>query len=410
MTIKGIYLILVISSYILFSLLICNSNSQQPQKPSVAGQTSSTECTQSSGDCKEDGSSNYMSRELVYDKDTGKFNGHITTNQCSNNNRWGDINGKHFGNHSAECIRQEIPSPTYTNGPNAAPLRGALGYSLSGGVNIYGPYEAGFYLGQACTNNKGSCAPGLDVAICGAHLTYLCGADNVGNLLMDSCGGHASPYHYHLDLACDYDHTASGHSQLIGVSLDGYGIYGLYESTGKTPTDLDICGGHYGPVPARTIDGVTYPAATNVYHYHTSLASPYTLGCYGPVTTIDKCKSLYSSTCNTGFESVSLSSTCSIAYDTDCPCYNKGSVTELSYDQCSVVKTFLMDNENKEYILENSSAELLITVPQQSGESKVTRVEVTSSDIESNTGDSNTSSSFLKLAKILIILFTAVLF
>jgi hypothetical protein len=58
--------------------------------------------------------------------------------------------------------------------------------------------------------------------------------------------------------------------------LDGRGAYGLYESAGNTvPTDLDACGGHTGPVPAVTYDGVTYPAAASVYHYHWSSNPPY---------------------------------------------------------------------------------------------------------------------------------------
>ena len=69
-------------------------------------------------------------------------------------------------------------------------------------------------------------------------------------------------------MQCDYDKTAAGHSALIGVALDGRGLYGLYETTGTVPTDLDWCGGHTGNVPAWTAtDGsASYPAATSVYH------------------------------------------------------------------------------------------------------------------------------------------------
>ena len=69
--------------------------------------------------------------------------------------------------------------------------------SLSGGVNIYGPFEAGFTLGQACNNNKGECAAGSDVATCEAQLKYQCGSDFRANMMMDMCGGHAQPYHFH---------------------------------------------------------------------------------------------------------------------------------------------------------------------------------------------------------------------
>jgi hypothetical protein len=69
-------------------------------------------------------------------------------------------------------------------------------------------------------------------------------------------------------MQCDYDKTAAGHSALIGVALDGRGLYGLYETTGTVPTDLDWCGGHTGNVPSWTAtDGsAIYPAASSVYH------------------------------------------------------------------------------------------------------------------------------------------------
>ena len=61
-------------------------------------------------------------------------------------------------------------------------------------------------------------------------------------------------------MGCDYDHTVQAHSPLIGVSLDGYGVYGLYEGYegGKQtkPDDLDACNGHTHDVPANTTYGV----------------------------------------------------------------------------------------------------------------------------------------------------------
>ena len=55
-----------------------------------------------------------------------------------------------------------------------------------------------------------------------------------------------SRYHYHMDLVCDYNLTAAGHSTLVGVMLDGRGLYGRYETFGAIPMDLDMCGGHVG--------------------------------------------------------------------------------------------------------------------------------------------------------------------
>ena len=63
------------------------------------------------------------------------------------------------------------------------------------------------------------------------------------------CNGHATPYHAHGDLVCEYNQTAAGHSTLVGFALDGRGMYGRYESTRTLPV-LDACNGHWGPVPA----------------------------------------------------------------------------------------------------------------------------------------------------------------
>ena len=71
---------------------------------------------------------------------------------------------------------------------------------------------------------------------------------------------------YHTDLACDYSKTAAGHSALIGVMLDGRGLYGQYETTGTAPTNLDWCSGHTGAVPAYSSGNISFAAATSVYH------------------------------------------------------------------------------------------------------------------------------------------------
>jgi hypothetical protein len=83
------------------------------------------------------------------------------------------------------------------------------------------------------------------------------------------------PYHYHMDISCDYNHTTMGHSPLVGLALDGRGIYGVFESDNyEAPLDLDACGGHVGPVPGNESHGVSGGA---VYHYHVQKKAPYTL-------------------------------------------------------------------------------------------------------------------------------------
>jgi hypothetical protein len=74
------------------------------------------------------------------------------------------------------------------------------------GVNIYGPEEAGFGVGSnpaPCSDGSGVCFAGVDVPTCEFSLEILCGESNSSAqhaLMLDTCGGHAMPYHYHNDL------------------------------------------------------------------------------------------------------------------------------------------------------------------------------------------------------------------
>jgi hypothetical protein len=78
--------------------------------------------------------------------------------------------------------------------------------------------------------------------MCGEELTVL-----------DFCGGHANPYHYHERMTCLYEaDPQTGHSTRIGTALDGRGLYGANIDGGRSPTDLDVCGG--------------YPALTEFFH------------------------------------------------------------------------------------------------------------------------------------------------
>jgi len=300
----------------------------------LLGVKSSSSCSPSSGACSLDGTSNYHSSTVKLNLATGVFAGTLTTNQCSNN---------HYGycalcdppayvthTHQASCVSITLPSKT---GPTAAPLRGPVGWTLYG-VNIFGPEEAGFGTGffpKPCKDGSGSCPAGMDVPTCEASLDYTCsltGSKPVHELMLDTCGGHAMPYHYHNDNACDYDHKAPGHSPLVGFGLDGVGIYGLYEDN-PTKSTLDACNGHFGPVPEDGAHGVA--AGTSMYHYHVTSSAPYTLGCYGkagvssnedstPVTQA-ACKNMYS-TCEGTLTKVTLADGTKFCYDTDCPCFD----------------------------------------------------------------------------------------
>jgi len=159
------------------------------------------------------------------------------------------------------------------------------------------------------------------------ELYYTCGSAQAsavttavaGTTFGDTCGGHASPYHYHTDTKCEYSpnsvalaSAATGHSALIGIALDGKGIYGAWESAG-TMAVLDACGGHVGTtsgvatagLAGGTVTSVTDLsgfASASVYHYHLSTTYPYTLGCYAANTAVSAatCRALYTTgACNT---------------------------------------------------------------------------------------------------------------
>jgi hypothetical protein len=103
------------------------------------------------------------------------------------------------------------------------------------------------------------------------------GRDAGAHELQDSCQGHpqsADEYHYHALSKCISD-PGTGHSQLVGYALDGFGIYGLRGENGDTLTnaDLDECHGH---THAITWNGQT----VTMYHYHATIEYPYTVGCF----------------------------------------------------------------------------------------------------------------------------------
>ncbi|KAJ3282371.1 hypothetical protein HDU79_009962, partial [Rhizoclosmatium sp. JEL0117] len=196
--------------------------------------------------------------------------------------------------------------------------------------------DNGFTTGSACSTSQSSCDAGTDVYVCMTQLAQQCGSSFQPWMGLDVCGGHASPYHNHQDPLCLYDHAASGHSPLVGFALDGYGIYGVKESTYSFPTDLDWCGGHTGVVPAFTLNGVTYPS-TSVYHYHIQTSAPFTLGCYGPASSYAVCAAMYS-TCGTGYSTLTGTGGCSYSYDTDCPCFGSA-LTYTKNQMCGVSTT-----------------------------------------------------------------------
>lgn len=188
---------------------------------------------------------------------------------------------------------------------------------------IYGPFEAGFSALQpdvACLGFQ-YIAGGVDTGLADAVISHICGKKRH---VLDYCGGHATPYHYHQSLDCLYTHSQEkyllGHSTKIGTALDGHGVYGKYISkngVATIPDDLDACGGRVGVTPDSN--------NTEVYYYVVQEYAPYTVGCFGskslyPVS-IQDCRKLYP-----GCSSTDVTITTDFGsgyYKLDCPCFHQ---------------------------------------------------------------------------------------
>ncbi|HVT12070.1 MAG TPA: YHYH protein [Fimbriimonadaceae bacterium] len=96
--------------------------------------------------------------------------------------------------------------------------------------------------------------------------------------IMDRCCGHPAPdysYHYHKYPICvntAFVDKGEGHSPIIGFALDGFPVYGPYESAGVLARDLtenklNAFNAHYDPVRG--------------WHYHVTPGQfPYLIGGY----------------------------------------------------------------------------------------------------------------------------------
>ena len=259
----------------------------------------------------------------------------VRLSQCNDKVRTLPDGGSAPGNNAVTCIEQTIPASSLTAQPAAIPTLGRAAMTISGGVNIYSAFEAGFNdcagdqaANMPCACDGASCAAGMDVGACEAHLHHSCTGTVSTGMFMDTCGGHADPYHIHTDPVCNYETDSStGHSTLLGVSMDGYGIYGKFETLNQRPCDLDACHGHVGSVPSSSTYSVT---SSSVYHYHVSDYAGYpftwTLGCYGnptTATTLATCESLYDDCGSSGTTETIYTDTHPTGLDVKlwCPCF-----------------------------------------------------------------------------------------
>lgn len=140
----------------------------------TSGQVTSTACAVTSGTCATDGSSNSGAiRDLTYSTTTAKFTGTIITNQCIDHERIIQGGGSAPGNNDVSCIEQTIPTVTGSTASDI-PTLGRAAMTISGGVNIYSAFEAGFndcaIDGMPCACDEASCDAGLDVGACEVRL------------------------------------------------------------------------------------------------------------------------------------------------------------------------------------------------------------------------------------------------
>jgi len=222
---------------------------------------------------------------------------------------------------------------TAVDGVYGASIRGAIGTTVTTGDNagqIYGPFDAGFQAGfiRDCPGHPAIDA-GTDTKLAVDFLRSIC-PDVPQNPILNDCGGHAQPFHYHEFLTCLYTGGAAGHSTRAAdiTHPDGtQGLYGKYESTGMLPREagnpLDACNGHFGVTPDSN--------GEVVYHYHVTDAAPFTVGCLGPavgnqLVTVAQCRAA-SPSCDGVTNTYDVlyfgeSDIKSVEYDNDCSCFD----------------------------------------------------------------------------------------
>jgi len=175
------------------------------------------------------------------------------------------------GDSSVDCSASGSYTGSHTYSVlTAAPLRGSIGcvneaalkhrsvveYDKQIPLHIFGPFEAGFTAfdpGASCLGFN-YVVGGVDTGLAHAVISHLCGGRTMR--VLDYCGGHAVPYHYHESMDCLYEASATpglvGHSTKIGTLIDGNPLYGKYisvDGTAALPSDLDACGGRVGITP-----------------------------------------------------------------------------------------------------------------------------------------------------------------
>lgn len=236
------------------------------------------------------------------------------------------------GGPTSPCPDTGIYSGSISAFPTAAPLLGNVACVdnptnttnerdefIEFAKDIYGPMEDGL---DAC---NGETVPGgVDTATAQSIIQFSC--NNADLELLNACGGHAN-FHYHEDMSCLYtEDLSSGHSTKFATALDGNGIYGRFIDGGVEPTDLDACGGRTGITPDS--------GGAEVYYYVMQDRAPFTIGCFGPVSSVQECRDLYDDCENGDEQELTLQDGSVLIFDTWCPCFDSDG---FNIDQDTVV-------------------------------------------------------------------------
>lgn len=151
--------------------------------------------------------------------------------------------GPEYKNFCVECLPSYVANLTQTYYIPVTPVKLTNPIEFGAGPNSSVPSVRGLAF-----NGVRFDAPAPKDAILGAYTLAP----------FDDAGGHinlAAGYHYHAatGLTTKIAQTDS-HSAMIGYAMDGHAIYEQLDASGKEPTDLDDCRGHYD--------------STRGYHYH----------------------------------------------------------------------------------------------------------------------------------------------
>jgi len=306
---------------------------------------------------------------------------------CPNDQTGAGYQGK------AECIHISKPAAAPSRGsiacltPDALARRPTAGNQNLDAVNIYGPMENGFTSQNFACLNSETISGGHDTKLAEQMVMAISSCVGQTLVVLDSCGGHANPYHYHEKMECLYESdSTTGHSTRVGTALDGNGIYGMYIDGGELPCDLDACGGRTGVTPDSN--------GQEVYYYMITNYAPFTLGCFGlkdHFTTVEECRALYPDECSSSsvVSVTTLSGTGN--YALDCPCFDtSGSNTDTNTN----IPGYLSSEEIALLPVSRcATADTSTVAPTTSTEVATTEYNPTSESTTEDGGDSRESSS-----------------